>query len=83
MKAELLLIHLKTQNIVFFQLLFHIQQSMTRNFYMIVISTNQSFISQIWRIVRPLGKSLIFLVPWDLKFKEVLITKPRNSSSDR
>ena len=56
-------IHLKTHNIVFFRLLFHIQQSMTRNFYMIIISTNQSFISQIWRIVGPLGEKLDFLSP--------------------
>ena len=46
----------------------------------LVISGNQSFISQLSNVVGPLGKSSIFSFPWDLKFKALLITKSQKLS---
>ena len=34
-------------------------------FYIFVMSNNQIFLSQILRVVGPLGESSIFLVPWE------------------
>ena len=46
----------------------------------LVISSNQSFISQLLNVVGPLGESSIFSFPWDLKFKALLITKSQKLS---
>ena len=51
----------------------YLLQQNSGNFYMFVISNNQSFISQILRVVGPLGEKFKFSVPWDLKFKAILI----------
>ena len=40
----------------------------------------QSFTFQIFGVVSVLGENLDFLVPWDLTFKEILITKPQNQA---
>ena len=37
----------------------------------------QSFTSQIFGVVGPLGENLDFLVHWDLTLKQILITKPK------
>ena len=50
-------------------------------FYICVISNNESFVSQILRLVGLLEKSSNFSVLWDLKFKAVLIWKLQKSSS--
>ena len=49
--------------------------------YIFVIANIQSFTSQIFGVVGPLGENLDFLVCWDLTFKQILITKPKKSSS--
>ena len=41
----------------------------------------QSFTSQIFEAVGPLGKTLNFLVRLELTFKQILIKKPKTSSS--
>ena len=46
----------------------------------LVISDNQSFISQLLNVVGPLRESSIFSFPWDLKFKALLITKSQKLS---
>ena len=43
---------------------------------MLVISSDQSFTSQILKVVGLLSEKFDFLFPWDLKFKVLLITKP-------
>ena len=40
-----------------------------------------AFTSQIFGVVRPFGENVDFLVRSDLTFKQILITKPTNSSS--
>ena len=44
-------------------------------FYTFEISNNHSFISQVLKVVDP------FSVPWDLTFKEILITKRNKFNS--
>ena len=34
-----------------------------------MISSNQRLISQILKVVVPLGEKLDFLIPWDMKFE--------------
>ena len=53
------------------------------NFFIFVISNNKSFVSQILKVVGPLGENLIFSVSLDLKFKAILIMKPQKSSSNQ
>ena len=40
----------------------------------------KSFTFQIFEVVCPLGEKLNFLVPWDFKFNDILITRPPKSS---
>ena len=47
----------------------------------IVNGNMQSFTSQICVVVGSLREKLNFLDPWDLKFKDMLITKSPKSSS--
>ena len=49
-----------------------IHYSNSGNFYIFVINNNQSFISQILKVVDPLGEKFDFSTPWDLKFKAIL-----------
>ena len=51
------------------------------NVYIFVIGNIQSFTSQIFGVVSPLGEKLDILVHWDLKFNDILIMKPQKSSS--
>ena len=51
------------------------------NFDIIVVSNNQNFISQILRGEVLWEKSSNFSVPWDLKFKAILIWELQESSS--
>ena len=53
------------------------QHSKTENVYMFVIANIQSFTSQIFRVVGPLGENLDFLVHWDLTLKKKLIKTPK------
>ena len=59
--------------------LYPTQQS--ENVYILVIVNIQSFISQFFGVVGPLGENLDFfsLLGFD-KFKQILITKPNKSS---
>ena len=54
----------------------------TQNFHILIISDNQSFISQILKVVGPLGGKVrfFFSFSWDLKFETLLITKPQKLS---
>ena len=45
------------------------------------IANTQSFISQTFGVVGPLIENLGFLNRWDLTFKQILIRKPKKSSS--
>ena len=51
--------------------------------HIVVIANIQSFTSQIFGVVGPLGENIDFLAFWDLTFKQILITKPPKSSSTR
>ena len=51
------------------------------NVHIFVIANIQSFTSQIFGIVGPLGENLNSLACWDLKFKQILITKAKKPSS--
>ena len=51
------------------------------NFYIEVISNSQSLISQILKVVSLLEKKSFILVPWDLKYKRIMILRSQNSSS--
>ena len=44
---------------------------------MFVIANIQSFTSQIFGVVGPLGENLNFLVRWDLTFKQILSQNPK------
>ena len=45
----------------------------------IYMDCNQTFIiSQIYRVIRPLGEKLDFSVPWNLKPKATFTAKPPN-----
>ena len=58
------------------------QHSETGNIYIFVIVNIQSFTFQIFGVVGPFGrKPRLLLVRWDLTFKQILITKPKKSSS--
>ena len=59
---------------------FTFEQNKLGHFYIFLISSSQSFISQILKVVSPLGKKFIFSVPWDFKYKRIMIIKPQNSS---
>ena len=56
-------------------------QQKSENVYIFVIANIQGFTSQFFGVVGPLGENLNFLVSWDLPFKQILITKPKRSSS--
>ena len=48
---------------------------------MFVINNDQCFLSEILRVVGPLGEKLDILVPWDFKLKTILIMKIIQSRS--
>ena len=41
----------------------------------------KEFSSQTFGVVGPLREKLDFLIPWDLRFKDIVITRPPKSSS--
>ena len=47
---------------------------------MLVISSNPSLISQILKVVGPLGENFGFSLPWELKFKAILMRKTQKLS---
>ena len=59
----------------------HIKHSKTEIFCMFVISNNQSLISQILKVVGPLGEKFKFFSPLGFKIQSNLIWKLQESSS--
>ena len=54
------------------------QNSKSRNFYTLVISNRQSFISHALKVVDPLGEKFDFLSLLRFMFKVILILKRQN-----
>ena len=50
-------------------------------FYVFVIANVQNLASEIFGVIGSLGENSIFLVPYGLTFKDILIAEPQGSRS--
>ena len=67
------------QNAVFFQPYLYLQHNKTEDFHTFVINNNQSFVSQVLKVVNCLSEKFDFSFPWDLIFKGFLILRPQKN----